>query len=232
MQADYPPLIQELIRQLRRMPGIGPRSAERIALWIVQKKDARASEIAQAISQTVLGIRPCVRCGFFSEFDQCVICSDTARDSASLCVVEQPTDILSIERTGIFRGLYHSLGGRLSPLDHIGPENLRIDSLERPRINPLITTGDNRCVRLVVLVSADDVVRACEDDTADARLMRRRQCVQRRRDVVLSHGFPRSFGRPIGGQIDHGVGLPECSLDRAQIGHVDDGVNPIVASQV
>jgi recombination protein RecR len=131
MQADYPPLIQELIRQLRRMPGIGPRSAERIALWIVQKKDARASEIAQAISQTVLGIRPCVRCGFFSEFDQCVICSDTARDSASLCVVEQPTDILSIERTGIFRGLYHSLGGRLSPLDHIGPENLRIDSLER-----------------------------------------------------------------------------------------------------
>lgn len=113
------------------MPGIGPRSAERIALWIVQKKDARASEIAQAISQTVLGIRPCVRCGFFSEFDLCVICSDPARDSASLCVVEQPTDILSIERTGIFRGLYHSLGGRLSPLDHIGPENLRIDSLER-----------------------------------------------------------------------------------------------------
>ena len=131
MQADYPPLIQELIRQLRRMPGIGPRSAERIALWIVQKKDARASEIAQAISQTVLGIRPCVRCGFFSEFDLCVICSDPARDSASLCVVEQPMDILSIERTGIFRGLYHSLGGRLSPLDHIGPENLRIDSLER-----------------------------------------------------------------------------------------------------
>jgi recombination protein RecR len=131
MQADYPPLIQELIRQLRRMPGIGPRSAERIALWIVQKKDARASEIAQAISQTALGIRPCIRCGFFSEFDLCVICSDPARDSASLCVVEQPTDILSVERTGIFRGLYHSLGGRLSPLDHIGPENLRIDSLER-----------------------------------------------------------------------------------------------------
>jgi recombination protein RecR len=131
MQADYPPLIQELIRQLRRMPGIGPRSAERIALWIVQKKDARASEIAQAISQTALGIRPCIRCGFFSEFDLCVICSDPARDSASLCVVEQPTDILSVERTGIFRGLYHSLGGRLSPLDHIGPEHLRIDSLER-----------------------------------------------------------------------------------------------------
>jgi recombination protein RecR len=128
---DYPPLIQELIRQLRRMPGIGPRSAERIAIWIVQSKDAHASAIAKAISETASGIRPCPKCGFFSESDLCVICSDVARDSTSLCVVEQPTDILSLERTGIFRGLYHSLGGRLSPLDHVGPENLRIDSLER-----------------------------------------------------------------------------------------------------
>jgi len=128
---DYPPLIQELIRQLRRLPGIGPRSAERIASWIVQAKDARASLIAKAITETVSGIRPCTKCGFFSEADLCVICSDGARDSTSLCVVEQPTDILSLERTGIFRGLYHSLGGRLSPLDHIGPESLRIDSLER-----------------------------------------------------------------------------------------------------
>jgi len=128
---DYPPLIQELIRQLRRLPGIGPRSAERIAIWIVQAKDARASLIAKAITETVSGIRPCTKCGFFSEADLCVICSDGARDSTSLCVVEQPTDILSLERTGIFRGLYHSLGGRLSPLDHIGPESLRIDSLER-----------------------------------------------------------------------------------------------------
>jgi len=113
------------------MPGIGPRSAERIALWIVQTKDARPSEIAQAISQTVLGIRPCAKCGFFSESELCFICSDAARDMSSLCVVEQPTDILSLERTGIFRGLYHSLGGRLSPLDHVGPEDLRIDLLEQ-----------------------------------------------------------------------------------------------------
>jgi recombination protein RecR len=128
---DYPPLIQELIRQLRRMPGIGPRSAERIALWIVQKKEARPNEIADAISKTVSGIRSCVRCGFFSEADQCAICADQGRDSSSLCVVEQPTDILSLERTGAFRGLYHALGGRLSPLDHVGPEDLRIDALLR-----------------------------------------------------------------------------------------------------
>jgi recombination protein RecR len=136
---DYPPLIQELIRQLRRMPGIGPRSAERIALWMVQKKEARANEITEAIAKTVSGIRSCTRCGFFSEADQCAICVDQGRDSTSLCVVEQPTDILSLERTGAFRGLYHSLGGRLSPLDHVGPDDLRIDALlrrvqeERPR---------------------------------------------------------------------------------------------------
>ena len=147
-RVDFPPLIQELIRQLRRMPGIGPRSAERIALWIVQKKEARANEIAEAISRTVLGIRSCLRCGFFSEADQCVICTDQERDSTSLCVVEQPTDILSLERTGAFRGVYHSLGGRLSPLDHIGPDDLRIDALlrrvqeERPQEVIFALSGD------------------------------------------------------------------------------------------
>jgi recombination protein RecR len=128
---DYPPLIQELIRQLRRMPGVGPRSAERMALWIVQRKEARADLIAEAISKTVSGIRACVRCGFFAEANQCAICSDPNRDTQSLCVVEQATDILWLERSGAFLGLYHSLGGRLSPLDHIGPEDLRIDSLVR-----------------------------------------------------------------------------------------------------
>ena len=128
-RVDFPPLIQELIRQLRRMPGVGPRSAERIALWIVQRKDARADQIAEAILKTVSGIRSCTRCGFFSEAELCVICADPGRDARRLCVVEQPTDILSLERSGAFQGLYHSLGGRLSPLDHVGPEDLRIDSL-------------------------------------------------------------------------------------------------------
>jgi recombination protein RecR len=128
---DYPPLIQELIRQLRRMPGVGPRSAERMALWIVQRKEARADLIAEAISKTVSGIRACVRCGFFAEANQCAICLDPSRDTQSLCVVEQSTDILWLERSRAFGGLYHSLGGRLSPLDHIGPEDLRIDSLVR-----------------------------------------------------------------------------------------------------
>ncbi len=130
------------------MPGIGPRSAERIALWMVQARDARSPEIAQAIARCATGIRNCVKCGFFSEQELCVICSDTARDSGMLCVVEQPTDILPLERTATYRGLYHSLGGKLSPLDHIGAGDLRIDELirrvaqEQPREVILATGAD------------------------------------------------------------------------------------------
>jgi recombination protein RecR len=126
---EYPSLIQELIRQLRRMPGIGPRSAERIALWMIQKPDARSNEIAGSITGAVSGVKGCIQCGFFSENDLCTICSDPGRDQSLLCVVEQATNILPLERTGAFRGLYHSLGGRLSPLDHVGPEDIKIDAL-------------------------------------------------------------------------------------------------------
>lgn len=111
------------------MPGIGPRSAERIALWMVQSRDAHAGRIGLAIGTVAEKIRQCPQCGFFTEEELCCFCSDTNRDSKVLCVVEQPTDILPLERTGTFRGLYHSLGGRISPLDHIGPDQLRIQSL-------------------------------------------------------------------------------------------------------
>jgi len=147
-RTEYPSLIQELVRQLRRMPGIGPRSAERIALWMIQSDDARGREIADAITRSTTGIRNCSRCGFFSEQKLCAICSDPGRDSLLLCVVEQPTDVLPLERTGAFSGLYHALGGKLSPLDHVGPENLRIESLlqrvrsERPQEVILALSAD------------------------------------------------------------------------------------------
>jgi recombination protein RecR len=128
-KTEYPALLQELIRQLRRMPGIGPRSAERIALWMIQSRDARPDEIARAISDSVKQIGSCTECGFFSESARCTICSDPSRDRGMLCVVEQPTDVLPLERTGAFHGLYFSLGGKLSPLDHVGPEDLRIEAL-------------------------------------------------------------------------------------------------------
>jgi recombination protein RecR len=128
-KVEYPPPLQELIRQLHRMPGIGPRSAERIALWIIQAPNSRPGEISEAISRCSKAVLNCRECGFFSEGELCAICNDPARDRSVLCVVEQPTDILSLERTGAFHGVYHALGGKLSPLNHVGPEDLRFESL-------------------------------------------------------------------------------------------------------
>ncbi len=128
-RVSYPPAIQSLVAELKRLPGIGPRSAERIAHWKLQSRDARPHELARVIREVHETIHACPRCGFFATGALCEICADPARDPAQLCVVEQPTEILPLERTGAFRGRYHALGGRISPLDHIGPEDLRIDSL-------------------------------------------------------------------------------------------------------
>jgi len=130
-RAEYPEAIRDLVAQLKRMPGIGPRSAERIALWMVGARNARPAEIGAAILAVAQTVRPCSQCGFFTVDATCEICRDTARSAELLCVVEQATDILPLERTGAFRGFYHALGGRISPLDHIGPEDLRIDALLR-----------------------------------------------------------------------------------------------------
>lgn len=128
-RAEYPAAIRALIAELKRMPGVGPRSAERIALWMIQSRDARPAEIARAIGEVTQTIKPCPRCGFFTTETLCELCTDPSRDSALICVVEQPTEILPLERTGAFRGRYHALGGRIAPLDHIGPDDLRIDAL-------------------------------------------------------------------------------------------------------
>jgi recombination protein RecR len=128
-RAEYPDALRDLVAQLKRMPGIGPRSAERIALWMVSARNARPGEIAAAISAVAESVKPCARCGFFTTEPLCEICRDDTRAQDQLCVVEQATDILPLERTGVFRGLYHSLGGRISPLDHVGPEDLRIGEL-------------------------------------------------------------------------------------------------------
>ena len=124
------------------MPGVGPRSAERIALWIVQARGNQPEEIARAITETRLAIHPCKLCGYFATEEICQICMDPSRAADQLCVVEQPTDILPLEKTGAFRGRYHSLGGKISPLDHIGPEDLRIkellDRVEKERFSEII----------------------------------------------------------------------------------------------
>ena len=141
-RTEYPIALRELIAQLRQMPGVGPRSAERIALWLVQSRDEKPEQIASAIRTTRQTVRPCVRCGFFATDKLCEICADSSRVLDLLCVVEQPTDILPLEKTGAFRGYYHSLGGRISPLDHVAPEDLRIKELlervEREKFSEII----------------------------------------------------------------------------------------------
>ena len=135
-------MLRNLIAQLRQMPGVGPRSAERIALWIVRAQNDQPDQIAHAINDTRQAIHPCELCGFFTTEEICEICADSSRSVELLCVVEQPTDILPLEKTSAFRGRYHSLGGRISPLDHVGPEDLRIKELlgrlDREKISEII----------------------------------------------------------------------------------------------
>ncbi len=128
-RAEYPHPLRSLIEELKRLPGIGARSAERIALWMLQSKDAHPESLGRAIYRVQETVHCCAQCGFFTETDPCALCADPGRDRQFLCVVEQPTDILPIERSGAFHGLYHALGGKISPLDHVGPEQLRIDAL-------------------------------------------------------------------------------------------------------
>lgn len=130
-RADFPEPVRELIGELKRLPGIGPRSAERIAVWLLQSPKADPSALAGALQTAKETIRPCPVCGFFATEAGCSVCDDPRRDDHMLCVVEQATDVIPLERSGAFRGRYHCLGGKLSPLDRVSPEDLRIPPLLR-----------------------------------------------------------------------------------------------------
>jgi len=124
-----PPSAETLVRELTRLPGIGRRSAQRLAVHLLRSPEAEALGLAQAIHQARSAIHPCAECFGFAEGGLCPICRDTRRDASVLCVVEAPQDVDPIERSGAFRGRYHVLGGALSPLDGVDPEDLTIDQL-------------------------------------------------------------------------------------------------------
>jgi recombination protein RecR len=126
---EYPKPVQNLIAQIAKLPGIGKRSAERIALHLLKAGPEAGKQLAAAILETKSKIRNCSRCGSYTEDDPCEICQGARRDQKLICVVEGPNDILSLERTGSFTGVYHALMGRLSPLNGIGPEQLRVAAL-------------------------------------------------------------------------------------------------------
>lgn len=132
--ATYARPVERLITELSKLPSIGPRSAQRIAFHVIRGKKDDAIGLAEALKEVKERIKPCVRCFNLTEEEECDICRDARRDQTAICVVEDPYDIGPIERTAEYRGLYHVLGGSLSPLDGVEPEDLRIAELvERVR---------------------------------------------------------------------------------------------------
>jgi len=125
----YPDSILNLIRQISRLPGIGEKTAERLALHILRSPGREAEQLAAAIRDLKERTRLCSRCYSLSDGPVCRICADPHRDKSRLCVVEQPADMVALEKSGAFRGLYHILGGVLSPMDGIGPGKIRIREL-------------------------------------------------------------------------------------------------------
>lgn len=196
-RADFPEPVNALVGELKRLPGIGPRSAERIAVWLLQSPKANPAPLAETLLAAKEQVRPCPVCGFFATAAGCEVCEDPARDDRILCVVEQATDVLPLERSGAFRGRYHCLGGKLSPLDRVSPEDLRIPQLIR-RIEAAAEEIE------VILALGSDVE---GEATANylAELLRGRNCKLTR----IAQGLP------AGGGLEH---ADELTLLRAMQG--------------
>ena len=139
----YDGAIQDLIDELGRLPGIGPKSAQRIAFHIIQSERVDVTRLADVLRTVKERVKFCTECGNISEEDLCRICQDPRRDASIICVVEEPKDVMAIEKTREFRGKYHVLGGAISPIDGVGPENLRIREL-------MIRLGNTEIQELII----------------------------------------------------------------------------------
>lgn len=129
--ASYARPLVRLLDLLEKLPGVGPRSAERMAFYLLQVSKEDARQLAQAINDVKEQLRFCEVCFNLSEGARCSVCQDPARDASLICIVEEPKDVLAVEKTGAFRGLYHVLLGAIAPLEGVGPELLKIDELKR-----------------------------------------------------------------------------------------------------
>jgi recombination protein RecR len=176
-----PEPITALIGALSKLPGIGPRSAERIALHLVQAESASVTHLAETILNAREQVGSCEVCGSLTEDAVCAICSDPARDASLVCVVERPVDSLTLEKSASFRGKYHVLGGKLSPLNGVEPEDLRIAELEqRLRHEP---------IRELVIALATDVEGDATSFYLAKRLARSGLKITR-----IAHGLPAGTG--------------------------------------
>lgn len=182
--SKFSPSLERLVERIAKLPGLGRKSAARLALHILRQPDEDAQALAQAILDVKSKIHLCKICSNFTEEETCSICADTRRDHSLICVVETPSDVLRLERTGSFRGLYHVLGGVLSPLDGISPDDLRIAELvER------VKDGTVHEVILAINPTTDG-------DTTSLYLVR----VLKERNVTVSRI---ARGIPIGAELEH-----------------------------
>ncbi len=181
MTHRLPDPLVSLIAALSRLPGIGPRSAERLGLHLVQTDPALVTQLARALVDARQRIRTCEECGALTETNPCAVCTDSGRDAGLLCVVERATDILVLEKAGTFRGRYHVLGGRLSPVNGVGPEDLRLGELVRR-----LARGE---VKELVLALGTDV-----EGDATAHYLAERFATASVRVTRLAAGLPAGSG--------------------------------------
>jgi recombination protein RecR len=178
---SLPQPLADLIGALGRLPGIGPRSAERIALHLVQSDAATVRTLAQHLVTARERVTTCEVCGALTERQPCDLCSDPRRDPSVICVVEKAVDIFTLEKSGTFRGRYHSLNGRLSPINGVGPDDLRITELEsRLKSEP---------VKELILALPTDV-----EGDATCHYLAKRLAGQGVQVTRIAHGLPASSG--------------------------------------
>ncbi|NVK19825.1 MAG: recombination protein RecR [Methylocystaceae bacterium] len=178
------PEIEQLIQLLSKLPGLGPRSARRAALHLVKKKDILMTPLSQALVRVEHNVKNCSVCGNIDASDPCAICTDMRRDDSIICVVQDVADLWALERSATFKGRYHVLGGTLSALDGIGPEDLKIDTL--------VGRASNQAVKEVILATSATVdgqttAHYIADCLADCNV----------KISGLAHGVP------VGGELDY-----------------------------
>ena len=195
----YEGAIQDLIDELGRLPGVGPKSAQRIAFHLLQAEAADAQRLADAITRVKATVRFCARCWNVSEAEECRICRDPRRDGGVLCVVEEARDVIAIERTREYRGRYHVLGGAISPIDGIGPDDLHV--------RDLVKRLDHEPVQELIIATNPNV----EGEATASYLSRLFEPLGVRITRLAS-------GLPVGGDLDY---ADEVTLGRAFSGRRD-----------
>lgn len=209
----YEGIVQDLIDELGRLPGVGPKSAQRIAFHIVQTQSFDVTRLAHILLDVRERVRFCRICGNVSEAEECGVCRDPRRDRTLICVVEEPKDVAAIERTREFGGLYHVLGGAISPIDGIGPDDLNI--------RPLLQRLESGEVQEVIIATDPNL----EGDATASYLSRLLS--------TLGMGVSRlASGLPVGGDLEYAdeVTLGRAFTGRRQMGGGANGAQPVTQS--